>query len=102
MRKRISNHGKVRDKLAKSGKPRERIDRKMRQHADGSSSAIVLVFLADILGLCNEARLDTPGILGSPNREWGLTGWRTLCNRGASSASLRMHPEEPLQNKQER
>ena len=36
---------------------------------------MAIIPLADLLGLGDEARLNTPGTLGSPNWEWRLENW---------------------------
>lgn len=69
--------------LAKYGQPRETVGKKMLRYVYGSSAAMAIVPLADILGLGDEARLNTPGTVGSPNWEWRLTDWRALGKRSA-------------------
>lgn len=69
---------KVRDKLAKFGHPRECINHLMLRYVYGSAASMAIVPLADILGLDHQARLNTPGTVGSPNWEWRLEDWRSL------------------------
>ena len=44
--------------------------------AETTPPDMVIVPLADILNLGDEARLNTPGSVGSPNWEWRLTDWK--------------------------
>ena len=74
---------KVRKALAEVGYWGEPITRKMVRFVYGSAASIAIIPLADLLGLDDAARLNTPGTLGSPNWEWRLTGWQNLWNREA-------------------
>lgn len=69
---------KVRKKLAKYGKPWEAIPKKMVRFVYKSRACMAIIPLADILGLGDEARLNTPGTVGSPNWEWRLTDFSLL------------------------
>lgn len=68
----------VRKKLAKYGEPRESTCKKMLRYVYGSEAAMAIVPLADLLGLDDAARLNTPGTVGSPNWEWCLTDFSGL------------------------
>ncbi len=68
----------VRKKLAKYGQPWESFTKKMVRFVYRSRACMAIVPLADILGLDDEARLNTPGTVGSPNWEWRLTDWDAL------------------------
>lgn len=69
---------KLRNMLAKYGNPRESVLKKMVRFVYQSPASMAIIPLADILGLDDEARLNTPGTVGSPNWEWRLTDWKTL------------------------
>lgn len=68
----------TRKMLEKYGQPRESVSKKMLQYIYGSPAAMAIVPMADILNLGDEARLNTPGTVGSPNWEWKMTDWKPL------------------------
>lgn len=68
----------LRKKLAKYGPAKERAYHLVLRYVLESKAALAVVPLADILGLDDKARLNTPGTVGSPNWQWRLTGWRGL------------------------
>ncbi len=72
---------KTRKMLAKYGLPGETAGKKMLRYVYGSEAAMAIVPLFDILGLGDEARLNTPGTVGSPNWEWRLADWKGLQRR---------------------
>ncbi len=74
---------KTQKMLAKYGLPGETVGKKMLRYVYGSAAAIAIVPLFDILALGDEARLNTPGTVGSPNWEWKLTDWKSLQRRKA-------------------
>ena len=61
--------------LRRYGSAREPVSKKLLRYVFLSDARMVIVPLADILNLGDEARLNTPGSVGSPNWEWRLTGW---------------------------
>ena len=67
---------KFRFALRRYGSAREPISKKMLRYVFFSDADMVIVPLADILNLGDEARLNTPGSVGSPNWEWRLTDWK--------------------------
>lgn len=69
---------KVRRKLANYGKPREPVIQKLVRYVYESEACVAIIPLADLLGLDDNARLNTPGTVGSPNWEWKLTDWKRL------------------------
>lgn len=71
----------VRQKLAKYGPPREHANNLMLRYVLESKAALAVIPLADVLGLDDGARLNTPGTVGSPNWQWRLTSWRGLRNK---------------------
>ena len=73
----------VRKVLAEAGYWGEPITRKMVRFVYGSAASTAIIPLADLLGLDDAARLNTPGTLGSPNWEWRLADWRALWKRAA-------------------
>jgi len=76
-RRRIRNH------LAPLGRPGERVDKKMVRFVYNSCANMAVVPVMDLLGLDDSARLNTPGTVGSPNWEWRLDDWSSLCRRVA-------------------
>lgn len=72
---------RIRKKLAKYSQPRESIAKKMVRFVYGSNSELAIVPVADILGLDDSARLNTPGTVGTPNWEWCLTAFAPLQRR---------------------
>lgn len=68
----------VRKKLAPCSRPGESISNKMVRYAYASEASLAIVPLADILGLDDTARINTPGTVGSPNWEWRLKDFRGL------------------------
>lgn len=79
---------KVRIKLAKYGKPWEAIPTKMVRFVYKSRACMAIIPLGDILGLGDEARLNTPGTVGSPNWEWRLTDFSLLEKEKAAIREL--------------
>lgn len=77
------NRQRTRKMLAKYGHPGESVGKKMLRYVYGSCAAMAIVPLADVLGLGDEARLNLPGTVGSPNWEWRLTDWKALRTRKA-------------------
>ena len=69
---------KVRRKLLTCGMPWESISEKMVRFVYRSQACMAIVPLMDILGLDDDARLNTPGTVGSPNWEWRLTDLNRL------------------------
>ena len=69
---------KIRGKMAAYGLKRESISKKMLRFVYESRANMAIVPLMDILGLDDEARLNTPGTVGSPNWEWKLTDFKAL------------------------
>lgn len=69
---------KVRKNLAKYGKAWESFTKKMVRFVYRSNASMAIIPVADILGIGDEARLNTPGTVGSPNWEWKLTDWTAL------------------------
>ena len=69
---------KIRKKLAKYANPRESIAKKMVRFVYRSNCELAIVPVADILGLDDSARLNTPGTVGSPNWEWCLRDFGAL------------------------
>lgn len=69
---------KVRSKLFRKGMSWENISREMVRFVYRSSACMAIVPLSDILGLGDEARLNTPGTVGTPNWEWKLADWAAL------------------------
>ena len=67
---------KFRFALRRYGSAREPISKKMLRYVFFSDADMVIVPLADILNLGDEARLNTPGSVGSPNWEWRRTDWK--------------------------
>lgn len=53
----------------------ERVSWRFVQMAFASIADYAIVQMQDVLGLGNEARLNTPGTLGSPNWEWHMTNF---------------------------
>ncbi len=62
--------------LRRCGSAHEPVSKKMLRYVFLSDAAMVIVPLADVLNLGDEARLNTPGTVGSPNWEWRLTDWK--------------------------
>ncbi len=54
--------------------PRESVSHQMIRYICESASPLAVAPLADILSMDDEARLNTPGTVGSPNWEWRVTG----------------------------
>lgn len=65
----------VRKKLKKYGTSGETAAKKMVRFVYGSRACMAIIPLADIIGLGDEARLNEPGTVGSPNWEWKLCDW---------------------------
>lgn len=79
---------KVRKKLAKYGKPWESSIKKLVRFVYGSRACMAIIPLADMIGLGDEARLNTPGTVGSPNWEWRLSDWTLLEKEKADMKEL--------------
>ena len=62
--------------LRRYGSVREPVSKKMLRYVFFSDADMVIVPLADVLNLGDEARLNTPGTVGSPNWEWRLRDWK--------------------------
>lgn len=73
-----SQKANVRKKLAKYSNPGESIAKKMVRFVYGSCAALAIVPAADILGLDDRARLNTPSTVGSPNWEWRMEDFSAL------------------------
>ena len=69
---------KIREKLAKYANPRESISKKMVRFVYRSDCQLAIVPVADLLGLDDSARLNTPGTVGSPNWEWRMEDFAAL------------------------
>lgn len=69
---------KVRKAIAKYGKPWDGFTKKMVHFVYRSDAGMAIIPVADLLGLDDKARLNTPGTVGSPNWEWRLTDWSAL------------------------
>lgn len=69
---------KVRRRLAKYGTSGETAARKMVRFVYGSRACMAIIPLSDIIGLGDEARLNEPGTVGSPNWEWRLCDWTAV------------------------
>jgi len=63
---------RVRRKLLPYGEPRESTAWKLIRFSCESKACLAIIPAMDILGLSDEARLNTPGSVGSPNWEWRM------------------------------
>ncbi len=63
------------------GSAHEPVSKKMLRYVFLSDADMVIVPLADVLDLGDEARLNTPGSVGSPNWEWRLTDWKGVLRK---------------------
>ena len=73
---------KLRKVIGKYIQPtRETFAKRVVRFAYGSKACLAIVPLSDILGLDDEARLNTPGTVGSPNWEWCLENFNGLIRR---------------------
>lgn len=63
------------------GAPREAAAYKMIRFVSQSKAKLAIFPLADVLNLGSEARLNTPGTVGSPNWEWRLESFRQVYPR---------------------
>lgn len=79
---------KVRMKLAGYGTPWEDAVKKMVRFVYRSRACMAIIPLADLTGFGDEARLNTPGTVGSPNWEWRLTDWSSLEKERADITEL--------------
>ncbi len=70
------------------GSVREPVSRKMLRWVFLSDADMAIVPLADVLDLGDEARLNTPGTVGSPNWEWRLTDWKGVRRKTAFMREL--------------
>lgn len=73
-----TQQAKVRKCLAKYSNPGESIAKKMVRFVYGSCACLAIIPAADILGLDDIARLNTPGTVGSPNWEWRMEDFSAL------------------------
>ena len=73
--------GKVLIKLARYGMPWESVASKLVRYVYGSRASMAIVPLADIIGVDDDARLNTPGTVGSPNWEWRIPDWTDVLRR---------------------
>lgn len=73
-----SQKRKVRKKLLPYGEPRESTADKLVRFACESKACMAIIPVMDIMGLSDEARLNTPGTVGSPNWEWRMKGFNKL------------------------
>ena len=71
----------VRKHLKNWGNSGESIPKKMVRYVYGTKADLAVIPLADLLGLDDRARLNTPGTLGSPNWEWRLESYHGLRRR---------------------
>ena len=69
--------------LRRYGSAHEPVSKKMLRYVFQSDAEMVIVPLADILNLGDEARLNTPGTVGSPNWEWRLRDFRGVVRKKA-------------------
>jgi len=69
---------RVARKLRPYGASRERPSRKMIRFVCQSKARLAIVPLADVLNLGSQARLNTPGTVGSPNWEWRLPSFQKV------------------------
>ncbi len=69
---------RVARKLKPYGASRERPSRKMIRFVCQSRARLAIVPLADVLNLGSQARLNTPGTVGSPNWEWRLPSFQKV------------------------
>ncbi len=67
--------------LAQYGAPHTPVSKKFVSHIMASPAAVAIAPLADILGLDDRARLNTPGTVGSPNWEWRLDSFAPFKRR---------------------
>lgn len=87
---------KVRKTLAKHGKSWENFTKKMVRFVYRSNACMAIVPVADILGLDDKARLNTPGTVGSPNWEWRLTDWTALDKEKEDIAEILLKAKRTL------
>ena len=62
--------------LRSYGSAHEPVSKKLLRYVFLSEAEMAVVPLPDVLNLGDEARLNTPGTVGSPNWEWRLTDWK--------------------------
>lgn len=74
--------------LKKYGKPWDNIPKKMVRYVYKSQACMAIIPLADIMGLSDYARLNTPGTVGGTNWQWRLTDFSKLEKRKAEIAGL--------------
>jgi len=72
---------KLRFALRHYGSTHEPVSKKMLRYVFLSDADMAIVPLADVLDLGDEARLNTPGSVGSPNWEWRLTDWKGVLRK---------------------
>ncbi len=69
---------KIREELIKLGYKGAHISEQFIRYTLDSIAITAILPLQDILGFGDEARINTPGTLGSPNWEWKLTDFKHL------------------------
>ena len=74
--------------LRRYGSAHEPVSKKMLRYVFQSDAEMVIVPLSDILNLGDEARLNTPGTVGSPNWEWRLRDFRGVQRKKAFMREL--------------
>ena len=79
---------RLRFALRRCGAAREPFSKKMLRYVFFSDADMVIVPLADVLDLGDEARLNTPGTVGSPNWEWRLADWKGVKRKTAFMREL--------------
>ncbi len=67
--------------LSELGYDEKEIEWKFIHYAFDSIADMALVTMQDLLGLGDEARINTPGTLGSPNWEWKLKDFKEFRNK---------------------
>ena len=87
---------KVRKAIAKYGKPWDGFTKKMVHFVYRSDAGMAIIPVADLLGLDDKARLNTPGTVGSPNWEWRLTDWSALEKEKEGIAKLLIKAKRTL------
>lgn len=69
---------RVARKLRPYGEAREAMSRKMVRFVLASKASVAIVPLFDVLNLGSQARLNTPGTVGSPNWEWRISSFKAV------------------------
>ncbi len=70
------NQRYVKQVLNENGITGESISEKLVNYALSSIANVVVIPLQDVLGLKDDARINVPSTIGSPNWEWKLTGFQ--------------------------